>query len=183
MLRAAGDVGNGALSWLSPIGWGQRTFPYAGRPVVAAAARRSWPPRCWSRVAVALLDRRDFGAGLVPSRPGRADRLARRCGSPLGLAWRLQRGSLIGWAVGLLLLGAAYGSIGDSIEQYVADNPEIAEFLPGGAADVVNSYLALTILMSRPDRGGVRRDQRAAGARPRRPPGGPSRCWPPRPAG
>ena len=28
VLRAAGDAGNGALSWLSPIGWGQRTFPF-----------------------------------------------------------------------------------------------------------------------------------------------------------
>ncbi|HET6481790.1 MAG TPA: hypothetical protein VFG35_17395 [Actinoplanes sp.] len=34
-LRAAGDVGNGALSWASPLGWGQRTFPYS--------ADRWWP--------------------------------------------------------------------------------------------------------------------------------------------
>ena len=101
--------------------------------------------------AVALLDRRDFGAGLLPSRPGRAT-ASRALGSPLGLAWRLQRGSLIGWAVGLLLLGAAYGSLGNSIEQYIADNPEVADFLPGGAADIVDSYLALTISISRPDR-------------------------------
>jgi ABC-2 type transport system permease protein len=71
VLRAAGDVGNGALSWLSPIGWGQRTFPYTGE--------RWWPlllplgaAIVLTAVAVALLDRRDFGAGLLPSRPGRA---------------------------------------------------------------------------------------------------------------
>ena len=28
VLRAAGDAGNGALSWVSPIGWAQRTYPY-----------------------------------------------------------------------------------------------------------------------------------------------------------
>jgi ABC-2 type transport system permease protein len=28
-LRAAGDVGNGALSWLSPIGWGSAPSPTA----------------------------------------------------------------------------------------------------------------------------------------------------------
>ena len=66
--------------------------------------------------------------------------------SPLGLAWRLQRGVSIGWAIGLFLLGAAYGSIGNTIQQYVIDNPEIAEFFPGGAADIVNSYLAFTML-------------------------------------
>ncbi|HWM37668.1 MAG TPA: ABC transporter permease, partial [Streptomyces sp.] len=28
VLRAAGDVGNGALSWASPIGWAQRSYPF-----------------------------------------------------------------------------------------------------------------------------------------------------------
>jgi ABC-2 type transport system permease protein len=146
MLRAAGDVGNGVLSWLSPIGWGQRTFPYSDDrwwplvlPLVAGALAVG--------AAVALLDRRDFGAGLLPSRPGRAT-ASRALDSPLGLAWRLQRGSLIGWAVGLSLLGAAYGSLGNTMEQFIADNPEVADFLPGGAADVVDSFLALTISMS-----------------------------------
>jgi ABC-2 type transport system permease protein len=145
-LRAAGDVGNGALSWLSPIGWGQRTYPYAGD--------RWWPlllPLAVSGLlvlaAVALQHRRDFGAGLVPSRPGRAT-ASPALRNVYGLAWRLQRGALLGWAAGLALLGAAYGSIGDTIEQYIADNPEIAEFLTGGAAQVVDSYLALTIRMS-----------------------------------
>ncbi|MBF9132587.1 ABC transporter permease [Plantactinospora sp. S1510] len=144
VLRAAGDVGNGTLSWLSPIGWGQRTFPYVDD--------RWWPlaiPVAVTAVlgaaAMALLERRDFATGLVRPRPGPATASA-MLGSPLGLAWRLQRASLGGWAAGLFLLGAAYGSIGDSIEQYVADNPEVAEFLPGGAADIVNSYLALTAM-------------------------------------
>ncbi|HWM09365.1 MAG TPA: ABC transporter permease, partial [Solirubrobacteraceae bacterium] len=35
VLRAAGDVGDGTLSWLSPIGWGQAMRPYAGE--------RWWP--------------------------------------------------------------------------------------------------------------------------------------------
>ena len=145
VLRAVGDVGNGAASWLSPIGWGQRTFPYAGD--------RWWPllPPLVATVllgltARALLDHRDFGAGLLPSRPGRATASA-TLGTPLGLVWRLQRGGLVGWAVGLLLLGSAYGSFGNSMEQYVADNPEIADFLPGGADQIVDAYLAVTLLM------------------------------------
>ncbi|MCA2218738.1 ABC transporter permease [Jidongwangia harbinensis] len=143
VLRAAGDVGSGALSWASPIGWGQRTFPYTGDrwwpllfPLVASALLVA--------VAAALLRRRDFGAGLVPARPGPAA-AGRSLRNAYALAWRLQRGSLLGWAVGLVLLGVAYGSIGETIEQYVADNPEVAEFLPGGAADIVDAYLALTV--------------------------------------
>jgi ABC-2 type transport system permease protein len=146
VLRAAGDVGNGALSWFSPIGWGQRTYPYAGDrwwplllPLVVTAVL------VWA--AVVLLERRDFGAGLVPSRPGRPT-AAPALGNAYGLAWRLQRAALIGWAAGLALLGAAYGSIGNSIQQYIEDNPEVAEFLPGGAADIADSYLALTLGVS-----------------------------------
>lgn len=146
VLRAAGDVGTPVWSWLSPIGWGQRTFPYAGDrcwplllPIAATAGLTA--------VAVTLLNRRDFGEGLLPYRQGRAT-ASWALGSPVGLAWRLQRGSLIGWAVGLAMLGAAYGSFTSSIEDFVADNPEIAEFLPGGAADVVDSYLAVVILIS-----------------------------------
>lgn len=145
VLRAAGDVGTDALSWASPIGWGQRTFPYS--------ADRWWPlllmlalAGALVGVAVLLLDRRDFGAGLVRPRLGRAT-ASPALRSPLGLAWRLHRGALIGWGVGIALLGFAYGSIGDSIEQYIEDNPEIAEFLPGGADDVVDAYLALTVAL------------------------------------
>ena len=65
VLRAAGDTGNGLLSWFSPIGWGQRTFPYSGD--------RWWPlllPVAISVLLMAaatlLLERRDFGAGLIP---------------------------------------------------------------------------------------------------------------------
>ncbi|WP_159850365.1 ABC transporter permease [Nocardia sp. CY41] len=141
--RAIGDVGSGAASWLSPIGWGQRSYPYAGdrwwTVLLFAAATLAL-----TAVAFALLDRRDFGAGLLPYGTGRAT-ASRALGSPLGLAWRLQRGSLAGWAVGVFALGAAYGSFAESIEDYLTDNPEIAAYLPGGAADAVNAYLALTV--------------------------------------
>lgn len=48
-------------------------------------------------VALALQSRRDLAASLWAARPGRAE--ARPSpGTPLGLATRLQRGALIGWA-------------------------------------------------------------------------------------
>ncbi|GGL10272.1 ABC transporter permease [Mangrovihabitans endophyticus] len=146
VFRAIGDVGDGAVSWASPIGWGQRTLPYADD--------RWWPlllplltAALLGAAAVGLLAHRDFGAGLVPPRPGRAT-ASRWLRDPYALAWRLQRGTLIGWTAGLVLLGVAYGSLGDSMEQYVRENPQIADFLPGGADDVVNSYLAVTAGMA-----------------------------------
>ncbi|WP_327117450.1 ABC transporter permease [Nocardia sp. NBC_01730] len=141
--RAIGDVGTGAASWTSPIGWGQRTYPFV--------VDRWWPVLLFAAATVALtavafmlLDRRDFGAGLLPYGKGRAS-ASWALSSPVGLAWRLQRGSLIGWAVGVFALGAAFGSFADSIEDYLADNPEIAAYLPGGVGAAVDSYLALTV--------------------------------------
>ncbi|MBF6176623.1 ABC transporter permease [Nocardia blacklockiae] len=146
VLRAVGDIGNGAASWLSPIGWGQRTYPFV--------AERWWPLLLFvvasgvlATVAFAVLERRDFGAGLLAYGTGRST-ASWALGTPLGLAWRLQRGSLFGWGIGTFVLGAAYGSFADSIDDYLADNPEIAQYLPGGAADAVDAYLALTITIS-----------------------------------
>jgi ABC-2 type transport system permease protein len=144
VLRAAGDAGSGVLSWLSPVGWGQRTYPYVDDrwwPLLLPAAAAA----LLVAAAVALLDRRDFGAGLLGQRPGPAGASA-ALGSPLGLAWRLQRGSLIGWAAGVLVMGVAFGSIANSIEQFAEDNPQVAELL-GGAGNLVDSYLALSLAL------------------------------------
>ncbi|GLZ05620.1 exporter of polyketide antibiotics [Actinomadura sp. NBRC 104412] len=142
-LRAIGDVGGGAVSWASPIGWGQRTFPYV--------ENRWWPllfplagAALLAAAGFALLDRRDFGAGLVAQREGRPA-APRSLGSPLGLAWRLQRGTLAGWAAGLALLGVGFGSIGDTVTEFVQDNPEVADFL-GGRANLIDSYFAFSFV-------------------------------------
>lgn len=146
MLRAIGDVGDGAAAWASPIGWGQRTYPYVEDrwwPILLFAAASA----ALITLAFALLERRDFGAGLLTYGTGRAT-ASWALSSPLGLAWRLQRSSLFGWAAGVFGLGAAYGSFADSIEEYLADNPDLAAFFPGGVQDAVDSYLALTISVS-----------------------------------
>lgn len=146
VLRAAGDVGDGTLSWLSPIGWGQASRPFA--------AERWWPLLLALAVAVALAvtalalgARRDVGTGLVRPRPGPAT-ASRGLTRPIGLALRLQRGSLIGWAVGLFLLGAAYGSVGNDVAGFVGDNEEIADFLaPAGGASLTDSFFVAAFFM------------------------------------
>ena len=146
LLRAAGDAGTEALSWLSPIGWGQQTLPYVGN--------RWWPlilPALATvglvALAMTLMARRDFAAGFIRTRPGPPAAPA-SLRSPLGLAWRLHRASLIGWTIGLFVLGAAYGSFANSIEQFIADNPQVADFFPGGVETIVDSYLTFTALFA-----------------------------------
>ncbi len=146
VLRAAGDVGDGTLSWLSPIGWGQAIRPFAGE---------LWWPLLLPAAATALLvaaafvlgARRDVGFGLVPTRPGRP---AARGGllRPVGLALRLQRGLLLAWASGVFLVGLAYGSVGRDIEQFVADNAALADALrTSGSGDITDSFFGTALLV------------------------------------
>lgn len=144
-LRAVGDVGDAPLSWFSPIGWGQALRPYAGErwwvvALLAAAAT------ALVALAFRLHDRRDLGAGLVPPRPGPPAAGAALL-RPMGLAARLQRGAVAGWAAGLFLGGLAYGSISGDVEDFVDDSEVVAEIVAQQGGDVVDSFLATTALV------------------------------------
>lgn len=114
-VRAVGDVADNGLSWLSPLYWGQASRPYA-------ADQRWWPLLLLVAMAVVLAAmaynlslRRDVGAGLRPPALGSPTASA-ALSSPLGLAVRLQRASVLAWAAGLGLLSVTYGSLVDSVE-------------------------------------------------------------------
>jgi ABC-2 type transport system permease protein len=143
LLRAIGDVGDGTISWLSPIGWAQKTRPFAGEQwwpflvLLGATAGLAW-------LTVTLSRRRDLGGGLVRPRAGRV-RAAASLGRPVGLAVRLQRGSVIGWTAGLLVLAIAYGWITDSINSFVSDNQTMTDFIAAqGHGTLVEQYLAMS---------------------------------------
>ncbi|MEU6077627.1 anibiotic ABC transporter [Micromonospora sp. NPDC047074] len=153
LLRAAGDVlgaqTDGGLrvvsawpSWLSPLGWGNQVRAFGGErwwtlalPVALLVAGVA--------LAYALAERRDIGAGLVAPRRGPAT-AAPRLLSPRGLAWRLQRGTLLGWAVGVAVLGFSMGIAGDEFNAMIEENPAAAEAITamGGSAKLIDAYLA-----------------------------------------
>src|SRR6266542_4391073 len=119
LLRIAGDLSGQAggglswLSWLSPIGWVHRIYPYGGDRwwILALVAGLT---AALAAAAVALSARRDLGAGLLPARPGPAG-AAPGLRTPLALAWRLHRGLLAAWIAGLaagLVHGLNTGDIG-----------------------------------------------------------------------
>ncbi len=146
LLRAVGDVRDSWLSWLSPIGWSQQ---------VQAFGDLRWWPLAFSVVfaalavvaAVALAARRDLGSGILPARPGPAQ-AAPALGTPIGLAWRLQRGSVIGWVVGIFIGAAAFGSFSREVQSMVESNPELADFFAqAGQASLVDSFLASAMLV------------------------------------
>ena len=79
-------------------------------------------------LAAYLTAHRDFGTGLVQPRRGNL-RGSAALGTPFGLAMRMQRGVLIGWAAGLFLLGLIYGAVIPTIPDLLASNPDIGQFL------------------------------------------------------
>jgi ABC-2 type transport system permease protein len=147
LVRAAGDVSGNWLTWTSPIGWVQAVRPFAGE--------RWWPLGLALLFAVGctalagwLTTRRDIGSGLLTPRRGPADASPSLRG-PAALAARLLRGSVIGWSVGLALLGAVFGSLGRDVEDMIEGNPELAEVFArtSGGASVVDAYFATVLTM------------------------------------
>jgi len=149
-LRASADSADPGtfthgLGWLTPLGW-------AGR-VEAYGANRTWLLLLGvltlvggTAVAVALLDRRDLGAGLIPARGGPA-RAGRTLTGPLPLVTKLARGTIIGWAVGVALGGVVVGSLLGSVADMV-DDPAIKDLLEklgGSTGTVEDVYLATEI--------------------------------------
>jgi len=146
VLRAAGDAGDGTLSWLSPIGWAKATRPFAGE--------RWWPlllclaaALACASAAFALLTRRDLGSGLIAARPG-PPAAGRDLRGAFGLALRLQRRVLLAWSAGLLLVGLVLGSVGQSVADLIDGSSAIADVLTqAGGADVVDSFFASVLAL------------------------------------
>ncbi|WP_412077508.1 ABC transporter permease [Streptomyces xanthophaeus] len=144
VLRAAGDAGSrtgsSALTWISPLGWLEH--------VRAFAAERWWVFALFAAAATAqvaaayaLAGRRDVGMSFLPARPGPA---RGRLGTAGALAWRLQRGSLIGWSLGFLAAGAVFGGMTDGATELVGDNERTREIIErmGGRSGMTDAFLA-----------------------------------------
>ncbi|GBG37548.1 tetronasin ABC transporter integral membrane protein [Mycobacterium montefiorense] len=145
-LRAIGDASSGTLSWFSPLGWSLQVRPYAGdhfwvlllhlvtAAVLTAAAYR-------------LLAGRDVGAGLVAERAGPAA-AAPGLSNVFGLAWRLDRGALLLWTVGMCLYGLVMGSVAQGIGDEIGDGVarDIVARM-GGTTALEEAFLAVAFAM------------------------------------
>ncbi|BBZ22288.1 ABC transporter permease [Mycolicibacter hiberniae] len=145
-LRALGDAGSGALSWLSPLGWSLQVRPYAGDrwwvlvlPLATAAALTA--------LAYRLAARRDVGAGLLAERPGPRTAAPALRGA-FGLAWRLNRGALLLWTTGLALYGLLVGSVVHGIGDEVGnDRARDIVVRLGGTAVLEHAFVAVAFTM------------------------------------
>ncbi|MEV3853999.1 ABC transporter permease [Streptomyces sp. NPDC050095] len=149
VLRAAGDAGtddgSSVLTWISPIGWLENTRAYAGERwwvllLFAAAVLAQ------GAAAYALAGRRDIGMSFLPSRPGPA---RGRLGSAGALAWRLQRGSVLGWSLGFFASGVALGGVTNGATDLVGDNANTRDIIErmGGQSGLTDAFLAAMVGM------------------------------------
>jgi ABC-2 type transport system permease protein len=126
-------------AWLSPIGWGQQMRPFADNLWWPAGLALLFTASLFG-LAVVLVGRRDVGRGMWPERTGAANASPALL-SPAGLVWRLQRGALLGWTVGLFGFGLVFGALSDQIRELEGAATEwYATF--GGDADLLGAYWA-----------------------------------------
>ena len=147
LLRAVGDSGSTSwLSWLSPLAWSQQVRAFVDNrwwvlllPLAAAAVL--------VLAAVALAARRDAGMGLLAPRDGRAGATP-SLRTPLALAWRLQRGSLVGWLVAFVLMGLVLGSLAGSVTDLLSGNATAQDiFTRLGGSDAIEQAFVAAMLM------------------------------------
>lgn len=142
LVRGAGDVidnSGSALSWFSPIAWAQQMRPFV--------ALRWWPLGLLAVSAVALVaatvvseSRRQYDDGVLGSAGEHTQ--ARPVGGVFGLQLVIHRGLTVGWAIGLLIAGAAFGSMTKSLLDAARGNELLARVLSAQGTDGV--YTTMT---------------------------------------
>jgi len=143
ILRGVGDVNDTFWVWLSPLGWLEKTAPFADDqrwwvlliPTVVATGL--------SVLAVVLAGRRDLGAALYrqgPGEPSASGWLVR----PLGFALHGQRGSFLGWLVGSVALAAVMGALAQDVVGAILGNPSLSEAMGITATNAADGFLAST---------------------------------------
>ncbi|WP_390409588.1 ABC transporter permease [Lacticaseibacillus jixiensis] len=140
--RMATDVTEPKYTWFTLYGWIEKLDIYG---------RNNWGPVVLMLALTVVLlmatlfiaAKRDLGAGLMPQRSGRkqASRLMR---GPMSLIMRLERTSSVIWLVGMLLLGATYGSIFGTAGDLLQSNPTMAKLIGTAATHAANRTIVLS---------------------------------------
>lgn len=144
VLRGVGDVTKTSVTWLSPLGWAEKTAPFGAArwwallvPILVGAA-------C-AASALRLAARRDLGSALIRGGggPARATRLLR---TPVGLAARIHGPGAIGWLAGAVMLAAMMGSLAQEMLDAMAGNPALADAIGIAGGRPTDGLMAMTQL-------------------------------------
>jgi ABC-2 type transport system permease protein len=145
LLRGVGDVRWSLLTWLSPLGWQEQTRAFGDQrwwplliPLVAFALLAA--------AALAVASRRDVGSALLSA--GSADpRASQFLRTPIGIALRSHRGSLLGWSAATAVVSATFGSVAQPLVDAVKGNPALASAMGAAGTTGLDTVLAMTALI------------------------------------
>ncbi|CUR58754.1 conserved membrane hypothetical protein [metagenome] len=129
-------------TWLTPLGWLEEVAPATDNnpwPLLVAVAFAA----LLVRLAFGLQARRDFGQGLIATRPGPPE--ARLAATVWGFALRLHRPSIIAWLVAFTGLGLLFGNLASSVGDLIASNPSIGAVIASGAASPADFSFAFLV--------------------------------------
>ncbi|MEL7565893.1 MAG: hypothetical protein AAGU27_13530 [Dehalobacterium sp.] len=144
-LRLIGDMGNNTLTWISPIGWGEKMAPWGenrGWLIIAFIALTA------VLIAAALMieAQRDYGSGILQEKKGKSEAsLFMR--HPWGLTLHLYKRSIIGWLIGIALTGLMFGSVAQAMVD-LFDEMNIPIFTGSGLTALVGLLLCFIGLVS-----------------------------------
>jgi ABC-2 type transport system permease protein len=147
LIRVVADSTPGRhwLRWLSPLGWAENLHPVTSPapvmflPIAAFTA-------ALAAAAVFVAGRRDMGAGVLPVRDAPRPHTGLLHG-PAGLAVRLDRPVITGWAAGLAIIGLIGGLVAPSAARAISSSSAIERTIgrlgvqPGSAAYLGVIYL------------------------------------------
>jgi ABC-2 type transport system permease protein len=145
LFRGLGDVQWSPLTWLSPLGWQEQTRAFGDHrwwPLVIPVAAFA----LLGAVALAVASRRDVGSAMlgVGATEPHASAFLR---TPLGIALRSHRGSLIGWTAATVVVSATFGSVAQPLVDAINGNPSLASAIGASGATGLDSVLAMNALI------------------------------------
>ncbi len=144
VLRGVGDVTQTWVTWLSPLGWAEKTAPFGEQrwwvlAIPLAGGLALGGVALWSAA------RRDLASAMVRGGAG-PERAAARLRGPVGLAIWIHRPATLGWLAGAVLLTGAMGALGQQLVDAMAANPALAEAIGITPRAPVDGFIALTQL-------------------------------------
>ena len=160
--------------------WGGHCRSGRTRAIAGGCCCCTWRRRLvLTLVAYRLLAGRDVGAGLIAERAGPAPAAA-ALRNVFGLTWRLDRGALLLWTVGLCLYGVLMGSVVHGIGDELGDSAVARDIVArmGGTSALEQAFIAVAFSHAGHGGRGVRRLAHLAAAPGRVRPASRDRRWP-----
>lgn len=159
---------SGALLLLTPFSWFFALRPFSGDHL-GYFVPIFFYTMIFTIVAFSLSAKRDVGAGLFHPRAGKSQ-ASPGFRSAFALSWRLQRGMLLGWTIGLGLFGFGIGSANQTVVNMFRENNAMADWVQdyGGPNEAflaivlfvvalfVSAYILLAVLRLRSEETNLR---------------------------